>query len=160
MTNATQKSTQVRQDPLHILQIPHQTFHDNHPDNATHVIIITHNQKRLHDITTYITMTHPITITLSHSHNHTTITLTHLTPATVSYSNNSNHCPSGLPARTLCTALTLNTPGLLRGSARQQRVTVHPRSPPRAAPGMRQRHLPETAECTSNAVSGRLSEDD
>lgn len=162
MTNAKQKSTQVRQDPLHIhiSQIPHQTFYDNRTVNTTHVIIFTrYNQKRHHDITTHVTITHPITITLSHSHTTTPPSLIHychsfllqqLRPLSRSI----------LPPRTLYIALTLNTPGLFRGSARQERATAHPSSPPRAAPGTRQRHLPETLESTSSAVFRRLSEGD
>lgn len=118
MINTTQKSTLVRQDPLiHITNTSPQIIHDNHTDNTTYIIIITHNQKRHHDTTVHVTITHPITVI--HSHHTATITLTHnhthrhshtITPASFLFQQLQLPSRSILPPRALCIALTLDTP--------------------------------------------------
>lgn len=107
-----------------------QTFHDNQT-------LYNHTQPSI-TITQHTAITHPVTISLSHSHAVTHITaVTHtLTPTTVSRSNNSNHSPgayshpghlSRLPLQTRWASSEAQPRQPLRGAA--QRTQAPPPCP-------------------------------
>lgn len=93
MTNATPKSTQIRQEPLHITNTSPSTFSENHTNTLPpHTTTNTTPQSYIPSQLLHYTHTQPRPLTLTHI---TTVTHAHtLTPTTVSCSHNSNH-PTG-----------------------------------------------------------------